>query len=63
MSVENCLIKDCRASKNCCGHACKTCGWNPEELARRQRYLTYRGLRVCSDGLMRLVMPAVKKGG
>ena len=63
MSVENCMIADARASKNCCGHACRNCGWNPEVAARRNRQLEISGLRMGSNGLYRLVIRPIKKGG
>lgn len=63
MTFEDCLIKDCRADKNCSGHACKNCGWNPEVLARRNRQMEVSGLRKGSDGLFRLVIRPIKRGG
>lgn len=63
MSVENCMIADARASKNCCGHACRNCGWNPEVAARRNRQLEIKGLQKGSDGMLRLVIRPIKTGG
>lgn len=63
MSVENCMIKGCRASKGCSGHACKSCGWNPEVAARRNRQLEIRGMQTGSDGLRRLVIRPIRAGG
>ena len=63
MSIENCMIKDCRASEGCSGHACKNCGWNPKVAARRNRQMEIRGLQTGSDGLRRLVIRSVKRGG
>ena len=63
MSMESCLIRDCRTGEECNARACRNCGWNPEEMARRNRMIALRGLRMGSDGLHRLVLRPVKKGG
>lgn len=63
MSVENCLIKECRASNECSEYACKTCGWNPEVAAQRNRQMQMTGLKLGRDGMRRLVLRPMKRGG
>ncbi len=40
----------------CTKGSCAGCGWNPNELNRRERLLMRYGLQTCSDGLRRLII-------
>ena len=43
--------------------ACKSCGWNVDEAARREKYLEENGLTLCDDGLYRLIIKAAPDDG
>lgn len=61
MSCE-CMIAGAR-NADCNGKDCERCGWNPAEAARRNRTIEIKGLRMGSDGLRRLVIRPIKRGG
>ena len=56
-----CLLgRDPETSRVCDENQCFRCGWNEREAAFRRDLLQVKGLTLCSDGLRRLVMPAIK---
>lgn len=56
--IKNCTLAEHECKGDCKGD-CKYCGWNPHEVKRRKNLFANNGLKVCTDGLKRLI---VKRG-
>lgn len=52
------MEKDCQHSKliRCDRTDCSTCGWDPQEIARRKTIIRDGGLKYGEDGLKRLFL-------
>lgn len=50
------MIKNCILADRECNGNCSHCGWNPSEVKRRKNLFANNGLKVCKDGLKRLII-------
>lgn len=53
-----CLLHD-KNIQRCSESRCFRCGWYEPEARSRRMLLAAKGLTMCSDGLRRLVLPAI----
>lgn len=54
-AMPGCTLGTMRAS-GCVGHTCDGCGWDADEIARRNKLLARYGLTKGPDGLSRLII-------
>lgn len=54
------LTETAKAEAKCSPWKCYCCGWNADEMARRNRQIKAEGLTLCEDGLERLIIHGAK---